>query len=143
MSTPNTAPGSSAQALLFPDLTVKMVTVNFDGGHVSSDGGGVLLAQLDRSYGYLQRFSACFCDYRDPEQMEHTLQELLRQRVYALGLGYEDLNDHDSLRWDPLRASLWAKDDPRGQDRQREQDRGNAGAGKSTLNRVERPPTAA
>jgi len=134
---------SSAQALLFPDLTAKLVTVNFDGGHVSSDGGGVLLAQLDRSYGYLQRFSACFCDHRDPELIEHTMLELLRQRVYALGLGYEDLNDHDCLRLDPLLASLCGKEDPLGQDREREQDRGKALAGKSTLNRLELTPADA
>jgi len=143
MSMPNSVPGAPAQSLLFPDLTVKMVTVNFDGGHVSSDGGGVLLAQLDRSYGYLQRFSACFRDYRDPELLEHSLLELLRQRVYALGLGYEDLNDHDSLRSDPLLASLCGKEDPLGQDRQREQDRGKALSGKSTLNRLELTPAEA
>jgi hypothetical protein len=143
VSTSNKEPTSCAQALLFPDLTVKLVTVNFDGGHVSSDGGGVLLAQLDRSYGYLQRFSACFCDHRDPDLIEHTMLELLRQRVYALGLGYEDLNDHDWLRLDPLLASLCGKEDPLGQDREREQDRGKALAGKSTLNRLELTPADA
>lgn len=134
---------SPTQSFLFPDLTSKILTVNFDGGHVSSDGGGVLLAQLDRSYGYTQRFAACFHDYRDPELIEHTVLELLRQRTYALGLGYEDLNDHDSLRLDPLLASLCGKEDPLGQDRQREQDRGKALAGKSTLNRLELTPAEA
>lgn len=131
-------------ALLFPELTTpKTVTVNFDGGQVSSDGGGLLLARLDRSYGYLHRFATCFHDYRDPDLIEHQVVELLRQRVYGLGLGYEDLNDHDQLRADPLLASLCGKADPLGLDRQREQDQGKALAGKSTLNRLELTPANA
>jgi hypothetical protein len=131
------------QALLFPELTTKTVTVNFEGGLVSSDGGGVLLARLDRSYGYLQRFAACFRDHRDPELIEHELLAVLRQRVYGLALGYEDLSDHDQLRVDPLLASLCGKKDPLGQDRERAQDRGKALAGKSTLNRLELTPADA
>jgi len=128
------------QALLFRELTARTVTVNFEGGHVSSDGGGVLLARLDRSFGYLQRFATCFQDHRDPELTEHQVLELLRQRVYGLALGYEDLNDHDRLRLDPLLASLCGKPDPLGEDRQRDQDKGKALAGKSTLNRLELTP---
>lgn len=131
------------QALLFPELTAKTLTVNFDGGHVSSDGGGVLLARLDHSYGYLARFATCFQDHRDAELIEHELLPVLRQRVYGLALGYEDLNDHDRLRSDPLLASLCGKADPLGQDREREQDRGKALAGKSTLNRLELTPADA
>ena len=133
----------NGQPLLFPELSAKTVTVNFDGGHVSRDGGGVLLARLDRSSGYLQRFSTCFRDHRDPDQTEHRLLELLRPRVYALALGYEDLNDHDRLRLDPLLASLCGKKDPLGEDRQRDQDQGKALAGKSTLNRLELTPPQA
>jgi hypothetical protein len=129
--------------LTFPELSAKLVTVNFQGGHVSSDGGGLLLGQLDRSYGYLQRFATCFRDLRDPEAIEHSVLQLLRQRVYGLALGYEDLNDHDRLRLDPLLASLCGKEDPLGQDRQREQDKGKALAGKSTLNRLELTPSCA
>ncbi len=131
------------QTLLFPELTAKAVTVNFEGGQVSSDGGGVLLARLDRSYGYLQRFAACFRDHRDPELIEHQLLEVLRQRTYAMALGYEDVNDHDRLRADPLLASLCGKEDPLGQDRERDQDKGKALAGKSTLNRLELTPADA
>jgi hypothetical protein len=132
-----------SQALLFPELSSKVVTVNFEGGLVSSDGGGVLLARLDRSYGYLQRFATCFQDHRDPDLIEHELLAVLRQRVYGLALGYEDLNDHDRLRADPLLASLCGKADPLGQDRSRAQDRGHALAGKSTLNRLELTPADA
>jgi hypothetical protein len=133
----------TSEPLLFPELSTKTVTVSFEGGLVSSDGGGVLLARLDRSYGYLQRLATCFQDYRDPELIEHALLPVLRQRVYGLALGYEDLNDHDRLRADPLLASLCGKADPLGQDRTRAQDRGKALAGKSTLNRLELTPADA
>ena len=117
--------------------------MDFDAGHVSSDGGGVLVARLDRSYGYLKRFGQCFTDHRDAELIEHTLLQLLRQRVYGLALGYEDINDHDQLRVDPLLASLCGKKDPSGQDRVRKKDQGKALSGKSTLNRLELTPADA
>jgi hypothetical protein len=139
----NLAPSPVNQPLLFPEFTVKTVSVNFAGGQVSSDGGAVLLARLDHSYGYTQRFATCFRDHRDAELIEHRVLELIRQRVYGLGLGYEDLNDHDGLCRDPLLASLCGKADPLGQDRAREQDRGKPLAGKSTLNRLELTPADA
>lgn len=131
------------QTLLFPELTAKPVAVDFQGGHVSSDGGGVLLARLDRSYGYTRRFALCFCDHRQAELIEHELLELIRQRTYGLGLGYEDLNDHERLRTDPLFASLCGKKNPLGQDRLHPRDQGKALSGKSTLNRLELTPAAA
>jgi len=143
MSIENSIKPAPEQVWLFPDLTLKTVSVNFEGGLVSSDGGGVLLARLDRSYGYVQRFAACFEDHRDPDLIEHRLEELLRQRVYGVALGYEDLNDHDQLCRDPLLASLCGKKDPLGQDRERAQDKGKALAGKSTLNRLELTPADA
>lgn len=133
----------SEQVLLFPDLISKTVAVDFAAGQVSSDGGGVLLARLDRSFGYLKRFAASFTDHRDPERIEHEVLELLRQRVYGLALGYEDLNDHDDLARDPLLATLCGKSDPLGQHRTRTQDCGKALAGKSTLNRLELTPVGA
>jgi hypothetical protein len=119
------------------------VTVDFEGGEISSDGGSVLLGRLDRSYGYLKRFAQCFTDYRDEELIEHPVLDLLRQRIYGLALGYEDLNDHDQLRADPLLAAACGKEDPLGLERQREQDRGKGMAGKSTLNRLELTPAGA
>lgn len=133
----------SEQALLFPDLTARSVVVDFEAGHVSSDGGGVLLARLDRSFGYLTRFAAHFSDHRDPDLIEHSVLELLRQRVYGLALGYEDLNDHDDLARDPLLATLCGKADPTGRDRVHPRDQGKALAGKSTLNRLELTPSGA
>jgi len=85
----------------------------------------------------------CFTDHRDPEQIEHTLLELLKQRVFGLCLGYEDLNDHDALRHDPLLALLVGKEDPLGETREYLRDRGKALAGKSTLNRLELSPPKA
>jgi hypothetical protein len=138
-----TATDCKGQALLFPELTTRPVVVDFEAGHVSSDGGSVLLGRLDHSYGYTQRFARCFHDYRDPDLIEHELLGLLRQRVYGLALGYEDLNDHDRLCTDPLLASLCGKKDPLGRDRLRRKDRGKALSGKSTLNRLELTPAQA
>jgi len=131
------------QSLLFPELTDRPVVVDFEAGHVSSDGGSVLLGRLDRSYGYSKRFALCFQDHRNPELIEHELLGLLRQRVYGVALGYEDLNDHDQLCTDPLLASVCGKKDPLGQDRVRQRDRGKALSGKSTLNRLELTPADA
>ncbi len=80
MSTNNGLP-QPEQAFLFPPIHHHVLAVNFNGGHVSSDGGGVLLAQLDRSHGYLHRLATCFQDYRDPDLIEHTVKEMLRQRI--------------------------------------------------------------
>jgi len=103
----------------------------------------MLLARLDRGLGHLKRFTSCFTDHRDPEGIEHSVEELLRQRVYGLALGYEDLNDHERLKNDPLLAAMCGKNDPLGRQRLRAQDRGKALAGKSTLNRLELTPPEA
>jgi hypothetical protein len=99
----------------------------FNGGTITSDGGGVLLRETDARLGLLSRFSECFLDKRNPLLVEHTVEEMVRQRVYGLALGYEDLNDHEQLRQDPLLRVLAGKREP-GQD---------SLAGKSTLNRLE------
>lgn len=105
---------------------------------MSSDAGGVLLLrELDRKVGIINRLEGCFRDERDARYIEHTLGQLLRQRVGSLALGYEDLNDSDSLRHDPALALLSGKDDIEGLDRVHESDKGKALAGHSTLNRLE------
>lgn len=114
------------------------VTARFDGGKISSEGGAALLGEVDRRMKLLDRLAACFHDHRDPERIEHKVAELVKQRVYAIALGYEDLNDHDQLRNDPVLALLAGKQDLEGAKRKRERDRGEALAGKSTLNRLER-----
>ena len=102
----------------------------FDGGALTSDGGAVLLREVDRATGILRRFAGCFTDARDPARVTHPVTHpvaaLVRQRVYGLALGYDDLNDHDRLRRDPLLAVLAEADDLTA-----------PLAGKSTLNRLE------
>jgi len=97
----------------------------------------LLLREVEKRTGIVAGFAACFRDHRKVERIEHTVRELVAQRVYGLALGYEDLNDHDEMRRDPLLAVLAEKQDPTGESRARERDRGQALAGKSTLNRLE------
>jgi hypothetical protein len=129
--------------LIFQPLGPREVISRFDGGTLSSDGGCLLLGEAERLTGTLQQLAACFTDHRDPDVIEHTTLQLVAQRVYGLALGYEDLNDHDCLRTDPLLATLVGKADPTGADRLRQRDRGKALAGKSTLNRLELTPPEA
>jgi len=132
-----------SEALLFQTQTKRNLVAHFNGGNICSDGGGLLLQQTERITGIIKHFAACFTDHRDVDLIEHTVEELVAQRIYALALGYEDLNDHDELRHDPLLAVLVGKDDPSGKDRLRERDKGKALAGKSTLNRLELTPVGA
>jgi hypothetical protein len=121
----------------FHSLNQRQVTGRFDGGTITSDAGGLLLREVEKRTGIIERFAGCFADHRDGARLEHTARELVAQRVYALALGYEDLNDHDQLRQDPLLAVLADKPDPTGESRARKRDQGKALAGKSTLNRLE------
>lgn len=113
------------------------VVGRFDGGMITSNGGGLLLGEVERRFKIIERFSGCFTDYRNPGFIEHTVKELISQRVHGLALGYEDLNDHDDIRSDHLLAVLCGKKDPTGKDRRHTRDKGKALAGKSTLNRLE------
>jgi len=101
------------------------ITARFDGGAMSTDGGAFLL-ETDRRLNLLPRLAQCFLDGRDPDLVEHSIQERLAQRIYGLALGYEDWNDHEPLRKDPVFGVLAGReklDEPL--------------AGKSTLNRME------
>jgi Transposase DDE domain group 1 len=129
-----------ASQLEFQGLGRRQVVANFDGGRISSDGGLLLLREVAQRTGLLERLARCFSDYRDPRLIEHQVAELVAQRVLALAQGYEDLNDHDALRDDPLLALAAGKPDLLGAQRVRRRDRGHALAGKSTLNRLERTP---
>src|SRR3954454_12241333 len=102
------------------------IVARFDGGAISSDGGALLLRQTDKRLNLLPRLAECFLDGRRQDQVEHSIPEMLAQRIYGLALGYEDLNDHEELRKDPLFGVLAGRE---------EADR--ALAGKSTLNRME------
>ena len=131
------------ESFAFHHLGCREVVARFDGGNITSDAGGLLLRETERVTGILRQFAACFSDHRDPGLIEHPVEDLIAQRIYALALGYEDLNDHDDLRHDPLLAVLVGKRDPLGQHRARKRDRGKALAGKSTLNRLELTPVRA
>lgn len=121
----------------------RKVQAAFDGGHISSDGGALLLRDVDRRFGVTSGIAKCFTDHRRADLIEHTVLELLRQRIYGIALGYEDLNDHDELRHDPLLAMIAGKRHPEGDHRRRSCDRGKALASSSTLNRLELTPADA
>ena len=125
------------QSLLFDDLGSRRVQADFSGGHLSSEGGVLLLRQVNRSLGLTRRLAQCFHDLRNPDYVDHSVPELLDQRLYGLALGYEDLNDHERLRRDHLLAVACDKPDPLGLDRVHPEHRGVALAGASTLNRLE------
>jgi len=102
------------------------IVARFDGGTITSDGGALLLRETDRQLNLLPRLAECFLDGRDPQRVEHTVEEMVSQRVYGLALGYEDLNDHEQLRTDPLMSVLAGREEVE-----------RPLAGKSTLNRLE------
>jgi hypothetical protein len=138
MKLPTTASSSTDcrnQPLLFQELGSREVVADFSGGTLSSDGGVLLLRQVDLSLGLSCRLAACFGDQRHPGFVEHSVPELLAQRLYAQALVYEDLNDHQQLRHDPLLATACGKKEPLGADRVGHP--GPALAAASTLNRLE------
>ena len=120
----------NAGQMEFEALGSRKVTASFDGGAITSNAGALLLRQTDRRIGLSRQVAACFKDGRDQELIEHSLETLIAQRVHGLALGYEDLNDHDELRHDPVLGLLSGKLEAR-----------RTGcavlAGKSTLNRLE------
>jgi hypothetical protein len=122
--------------LEFHHLGRREVIAKFDAPAITSDAGGLLLREVDARFQFIKQFANCFDDHRSPRFTVHSLHELLSQRIFGIALGYEDLNDHDELRHDPLMAVLAGKTDPTPQD-------GFALAGKSTLNRLELTPVGA
>jgi hypothetical protein len=120
----------SAEQFDFGLVERREVVGSFDGGAITSDAGALLLGRTDRAIGLVDRLAACFTDYRKVELIEHRVATLVGQRVFGIALGYEDLNDHDELRRDPVMAVLAGK---------LEAGRANCApvAGKSTLNRLE------
>ena len=104
----------------FHGLLQRKVKARFDGGKITSDAGALLLREVEKRTSLVAGLAACFSDRRDPRWIEHTVEELLRQRIYALCLGYEDLNDHDRLRTDPRLAVAVNKADPLGETRRQD-----------------------
>jgi Transposase DDE domain group 1 len=123
----------SAGQFEFEAFDGRRVVAAFDGGAVTSDAGTVLLREADRAIGLIERVAACFIDHRDAEQVIHALPTLIGQRIVAIALGYEDVNDHDTLRFDPVLALF--------SDRLEAKRKDCAPlAGKSTINRLEHAP---
>jgi hypothetical protein len=120
----------SAESFDFGIVEGRPVETAFDAGLVTSDAGALLLGATDRAIGMMDRFAACFHDERRADLIEHEVATLVGQRVFGIALGYEDLNDHDELRHDPLMAVLAGKLEARREDCA-------PVAGKSTLNRLE------
>ena len=120
----------SAERSMFGRVEGRSVVAEFDGGALTSDAGGLLLGAADQRLGLVRRVARCFRDARDPRLVEHSVATLIGQRVFGIALGYEDLNDHDELRHDPLMAVLAGKLEARREDCA-------PVAGKSTLNRLE------
>ena len=120
----------SAERSMFGRVEGRSVVAEFDGGALTSDAGGLLLGAADQRLGLVRRIARCFRDARDPRLVEHSVATLIGQRVFGIALGYEDLNDHDELRHDPLMAVLAGKLEARREDCA-------PVAGKSTLNRLE------
>jgi len=114
----------------FARVEGRAVVASFDGGTITTDAGGLLLGATDRAIKLVDRFASCFRDARSPDRVEHEVKTLVGQRVFGIALGYEDLNDHDTLRHDPIMAVLAGKLQARRKDCA-------PVAGKSTLNRLE------
>jgi hypothetical protein len=125
------------QPLLFQDLGRRQVVADFSGGTLSTDGGALLLREVNHRLGLCRALAQCFDDRRDPRFVDHQLEELLAQRLVGQALGYADLNDHEQLRRDPLLAVVGDKHDPLGQDRLFPDNCGAALAAPATLNRLE------
>ena len=121
----------------FQALKSRKVTVDFAGGYLSSDGGGLFLREVEERHRIIHKLCECFTDHRHQGYTDHKVRELVAQRINALALGYEDLNDHDRLRLDPVHALLAGKEDLTGEQRVLERDKGYGLAGRSTLNRLE------
>jgi hypothetical protein len=120
----------SATLFEFAPVEGRQVVAAFDGGSITSDAGALLLGETDRAIRLTERFAACFTDGRAPELIEHAVDTMVLQRVVGIALGYEDLNDHDELRHDPVLAVLAGKLLAKRSDCA-------PLAGKSTLNRLE------
>ena len=122
----------SAKQVEFEGVGSRKLVATFDAEHITSDGGLTLLHEVDRRFGLLRKFAGCFTDHRAPELIHHTVEELVRQRVFGIACGDEDLVDHAALREEPLLAAVVGKADP-----------AQRLASPSTLNRLELTPADA
>ena len=94
-----------SESFVFSSVEGRRVVAGFDGGVVTTDAGALLLGAADRAIGLIDRFAACFVDGRERGHVVHDVKALVRQRVFGIALGYEDVNDHDELRFDDAEPS--------------------------------------
>jgi hypothetical protein len=127
----------SSEQLSFQAFGDRRVEGRFDAGRATTDAGWLALREIEARRGWLERFAECFVDHREASRVEHPIAVLVKQRVLGIVAGYEDVNDHETLRDDALLALACGQEDLVGEHRARERDRGHALAGKSTLNRLE------
>ena len=97
------------QTINFSQQNGKEIIANFNGGLITSDAGIIWIAELDKRLRITEKFANCFQDYRHPSYVDHSVHQLLSQRVYGIILGYEDVNDHDELRHDPAKENCVRK----------------------------------
>jgi hypothetical protein len=121
------------QSVLFPGLLKKPIVVQFDQPHASSDGGAILLKACDERLGLTERMASCIVDTRQTGKVEHSIRDLLRQRLYGIACGYTDCNDAARLAQDPIQKLLIGRDPLSG----------TALASQSTLSRFENAPRRA
>jgi hypothetical protein len=122
----------TSKQIQFGEVCGRKLVASFDAEHIISDGGMALLHRVDKQFRVLERFARCFRDHRAPELIRHSVEELLRQRVFGITCGYEDLVDHAALRTDPFLSAVVGKADP-----------SEPLASPSTLNRLELTPADA
>ncbi len=127
----------------FQALGRREIVAEFNGEMITSDGGALLLREVEHRTAILSRFADSFTEYHDEKRIEHSVLSLVSQRVIGLALGYEDLNDHDHLAKDQMLAIAVGKSDPTGMDKKSELDKGKPLAGKSTLYRLGLTPADA
>jgi hypothetical protein len=119
--------------MAFARVKGRALVADFDGGAISSDSGALLLGATDQAIGLVERFAGCFIDGREPERIVHDMTTLVGQRIFGIALGYEDVNDHDQLRHDPVLGPVLGPLEAR-------HPRCGVLAGKSSLNRLEHSP---
>ena len=132
-----TATNRPVQPVEFSKIGKRKIDAEFDGGRMSSNAGALALREVEEKCQILDRIVDCFSDHRDPSRVEHSLNRLLGKRIFGLCMGYEDLNDHDRLRDDPILCLALGCEDIEGVERVRDRDKGHALASSKTLNRLE------
>ncbi len=127
----------TSNSVEFQPFFSRKVTARFDGGRLTCDASALLLREVEHKINFFERLAECFTDYRNEAKIEHTTEQLLRQRIVGIALGDDDLDDHERWRLDSLLPLLCGQSDLSSEKRKRSRDQGVALGGASTLNRME------